>query len=54
MSLEDFQLVDHKSIDTANIKRDYMKVYHEQKSELNDVKQGIDFSFGEKKLSPNR
>ena len=47
MSLEDFQLLDNEVFDTSIIKRDFMKVYHQQGAQLNDPDQNIKFFFGE-------
>ena len=47
MSLEDFQLIDNEPIDNSIIKRDFVKVYHQQGAQLNDPDQNIEFIFGE-------
>ena len=47
MSLEDFQLKDNESIDNSIIKRDFIKVDHQQGAQLNDPDQNIEFIFGE-------
>ena len=47
MSLEDFQLLDNEPIDNSIIKRDFLKVYHQQGAQLNQSDQFIDFVFGE-------
>ena len=47
MSLEDFQLIDNEPIDNSIIKRDFIKVYHQQGAQLNDPDQNIEFIFGE-------
>ena len=47
MSLEDFQLLDNDSFDNSIIKRDFLKVYHQQGAQLNDTDQNIEFIFGE-------
>ena len=47
MSLEDFQLIDNEQIDNSIIKRDFIKVYHQQGAQLNDPDQNIEFIFGE-------
>ena len=39
MSLVDFQLVDDESIDNSIIKRDFIKIYHQQGAQLNDADQ---------------
>ena len=47
MSLEDFQLIDNETIDNSIIKRDFIKIYHQQGAQLNDPDQNIEFIFGE-------
>ena len=47
MNLEDFQLLDNEPFDNSNIKREYLKVYHQQGALLNQSVQNIDFIFGE-------
>ena len=47
MSLEDFQLIDNEPLDDSNVKRDYTKVYHQQRANLNDSNQSVEFIFGE-------
>ena len=47
MSLEDFQLIDNEPIDNSIIKRDFIKVYHQQGAQLIDPDQNIEFIFGE-------
>ena len=47
MSLDNFQLLDDKLIDTSIIKRDYMKRGHHQGAKLIKSIQSIDFFFGE-------
>ena len=47
MSLEDFQLIDNEPIDDSIIKRDFIKIYHQQGAQLNDLDQNIEFNFGE-------
>ena len=47
MSLEDFQLLDNETIDNSIIKRDYLKVYHQQAANLIDSDRNIEFIFGE-------
>ena len=46
MSLEDFQLLDNEPFDNSIIKRDFLKVYHQQGAQLNDADQNIEFIFG--------
>ena len=53
MSLEDFQLIDNEPIHNSIIKKDFLKVYHQQGANLNDSNQNVAFIFGEKKLSSN-
>ena len=47
MSLEDFQLLDNEPFDNSIIKRDFMKIYHQQGAQLNQADQNIEFIFGE-------
>ena len=47
MSLEDFQLIDNEPIDNSIIKRDFLKIYHQQGANLNNQDQNIEFIFGE-------
>ena len=47
MSLEDFQLLDNEPLDTSIIKRDFTKIYHRQRDQLNQSDQNIEFVFGE-------
>ena len=47
MSLEDFQLIDNEPNDNSIIKRDFIKVYHQQGAQLNDPDQNIEFIFGD-------
>ena len=47
MSLEDFQLVDTETIDNLIIKRDFIKIYHQQAAKLNNSDQKFEFIFGE-------
>ena len=47
MSLADFQLLDNEPIDNSIIKRDYLKVNHQQGAQLNQSDQNIEFIFGE-------
>ena len=48
MSLEDFQIKDNETIDNSILKRDFLKIYHQQAAILNDCNQTIEFRFGEK------
>ena len=47
MSLEDFQLMDNEPFDNSIIKRDFLKIYHQQGAQLNQSDQSIEFIFGE-------
>ena len=47
MSLEYFQLLDNEAFDNSIMKRDFLKVYHQQGAQLNDADQNIEFIFGE-------
>ena len=47
MSLEDFQLLDNEPFDNSIIKRDFLKIYHQQGAQLNQSDQNIEFIFGE-------
>ena len=47
MSLEDFQIFGKKPFDNTIIKRDFLKVYHQQGAQLNQPDQNIEFIFGE-------
>ena len=47
MSLEDFQLLDNKPFDKSIIKRDFLKIYHQQGTQLNQSDQIVEFFFGE-------
>ena len=49
MSLEDFQLLDNEPIYNCIVKRDYLKIYHQKGSQLNDPDQNIELIFGENK-----
>ena len=49
MSLEDFQSIDNEPFDNSTIKRDFLKVYHQQGAQLNQSDQNIEFTFGENK-----
>ena len=46
MSLEDFQVFDNEPFDYSIIKRDFLKVYHQQ-PQLNQSDQNIEITFGE-------
>ena len=47
MSLGNFQLIDNEPIDNSIIKKDHIKVYHQQGAQLKDPDQIIEFIFGE-------
>ena len=47
MSLEDFQLLDNEPFDNSILKRDFLKIYHQQGALLNQSDQNIDITFGE-------
>ena len=47
MSSEDFHLLDNAPFDNSIIKRDFLKVYHQQGAQLNQSDQNIEFIFGE-------
>ena len=50
MSLEDFQYLDNEPFDNSIIKRDFLKVYHQQGAQLNEADQNIEFIFGENNI----
>ena len=47
MSLEDFQLFDNEPFDNSVIKRDFLKVYHQQGAQLKQPDQNIEIIFVE-------
>ena len=47
MSIEDFQLIDETTIDTSIIKRDYTKIYHQYRANLDHPDQNVEFIWGE-------
>ena len=47
MNLEAFQLLDNETFDNSIIKRDFPKVCHQQRTNLNDPDQNIEFISGE-------
>ena len=47
MSLEDFQLLDNEPFDNRIIKRDFLKIYHQQGAQLNQSDHNIELIFGE-------
>ena len=46
MSVENFELIDHKGIDSSFIKR-FLKIYHQQGATLDNSDQNVEFIFGE-------
>ena len=47
MSLDDFQLLDNEVFDNSVVKRDFMRVYHQQGAQLTDPDQNTKIIFGE-------
>ena len=47
MSLEAFQLLENEVFDNSIVKRDFLKVYHQQGAQLNDPDQNSLFIFFE-------
>ena len=47
MIIAGFELLDNERIDISTIKRDFVKVYHQQDAQLKDPDQKIEFIFGE-------
>ena len=47
MSLEDFQLIDNEPNDNSIIKRNFLKIYHQQGANINNPDQNIELIFGE-------
>ena len=47
MSLEDFKLILKEPIDISIMKRGFLKVYHQQRAQLNQSDQIIESIFGE-------
>ena len=47
MSIEDFQLLDNEPFDNSLIKREFLKIYHQQGALLNQSDQNIELFFGE-------
>ena len=43
MSLEDFQLLDNETFDKSIIKRDFTKIYHRQRDQLNQSDQNFEY-----------
>ena len=46
MSLEDFQKIDDEPIDKSFIKRDFLKICHQEGAQLNESDQNIELIFG--------
>ena len=49
MRSECFQLLDDEPIDNSFKKRNFLIIYHQQRADLNDCDQNVEFIFGEKK-----
>ena len=47
MSTQDFHLLDNEPIENSIIKRDFLKVHHQQAAQLNQPDQNIGFLLGE-------
>ena len=47
MGLDDFHLLDNEQIDNSIIKRDFLKICHQQGAQVNLSDQNIEFIFGE-------
>ena len=47
MSVEDFQLIEDSKICDSFIKRDFIKIYHQDRAKINKENQNIKFYFGE-------
>ena len=47
MSLEDFQLMDNEPIDNSIIKKEYLKIYHQQGDLLNHPDHNVELIFDE-------
>ena len=47
MSIEDFQFLDNEPFNMSIIKRDFLKIYHQQGAQLNQSDQNVEFIFGE-------
>ena len=48
MNLEDFQILDNTQIDNKIVTKDFLKYYHQQRSQLNDPNQNAESIFGER------
>ena len=47
MSLENFQLLDDEPFDISLVKRDFLKIYHQQGAQLNQSDENVTYIFGE-------
>ena len=47
MSLEHFQILDNEPFHNGIVKRDYLKIYHQQAANLNNPDQNVEFIFAE-------
>ena len=47
MSLENFQILDNEPFDKSIVKREFLKVYHQQGAQLNQSDHNIEIIFGE-------
>ena len=50
MSLEDFQFLDNEPFENSIVKRDFLKIFHQQGAQLNQSDQNIEFIFGENNM----
>ena len=46
MGLKDYQLFDNEPFDNSIVKRDFLKVYHQQGAQLNQSDQNTEIIFG--------
>ena len=49
MTLEGFSLVDNEVFDNSNMKRDFLKFYHQEGANLDNSHRNIEFTLGENK-----
>ena len=47
MDVEDFHIIDQEPIENSIMKRDYLKIYHQQGAQMNQSDQNVEFVFGE-------
>ena len=47
MSLELFQKIDEETIGILNVKRDFIRIHHQQETQLKHTDQNIDFISGQ-------